>query len=639
MKWSEKSFAGGSLAAVMTEVMLAGKSRAKFAALAGKPGSRIAAPVTKCEAYFGWRPARELEEWCAVELAYLNVATSDVWLLDRRPMDLADAPLAKAINKSSFVMTAVTGLRKFGHDGSGDTCYVSTLPTKTQLAEVYVYDHETAELEGNRSGSIASFVAAHFMPLDEEDERDAHNFPWTKTQLAFDEAWEKSLEKRGASESPQLLFDRAKWLLNFPNGEPGFAFSESLGEAPTFATWKKESALLAKNPVLANYWMLAHYFFGNVDACREATLASKKCKGQITPQLAAIVAALLDKPATAKLGRLKPEQLVALREAVAKNAEPSQLDPKMARTVSAARAPAGKTSTPKEINARLAKGEDGWSLIDEFPDDVATHDLVLTKLAARDPALKKTVADYFEERASAAYSIWPYRGKNYDKRLTPAISAAFRSGLKYDADRRNAFPSLANTLAFADDDVAMSAFRTALEKLAGDDDRLKHVIEALRKSRHPNAPEVLEVGARRFFETRDAASALLAKKDGQGATLDNMFSVETHFVEALHILLRRRDARALALAKETLSKPTDLRVLGTCPRPRGSGDGAIRRSSMSRSCQWIFDAHSRVPGLGRVRGGSHRSQRGRVRDRHRQAHAGIGRADFERCLRTEARIS
>jgi hypothetical protein len=123
---------------------------------------------------------------------------------------------------------------------------------------------------------------------------------------------------------------------------------------------------------------------------------------------------------------------------------------------------------------------------------------------------------------------------------------------------------LANTLAHADDDEAMRAFGEALDKLDGADARLEYVIEALRTSSHPRAPEVLERGAHRFFATLEGAAKRLAKKDAQGPTLDNIFSVETHLVQALHILLRRRDARALALASKTHGHTTGLRLFGTC---------------------------------------------------------------------------
>jgi hypothetical protein len=347
--WGDERFAGGHLAAVVAETMLGPKDRAKLTKARGERA------CDAFEAHFGWRPAKELDEWAAIGGAYAKVSrlVSDVWMLRPRPLDVPKRPppVAKTINDGELIFTLLTGLRVFGRDPSGDSCFVSTLPSATDRAEVYVMDHENGELDGAHAASIASFVAANFAPPGEEDE----DPPGRGPAKAFIRRWEKSLGKRAVASSPRALFHRAKWMLELPSGETGWAFAQRLGGAPTFATWVKERGLVVKHPVLASYWMLAHYFLGNADACRDASALGATCAGHVVPGLAAIVSALVDDPARAKLGRLTPEVLAELREATAKNCDPAQLDPSRAKVVSKQASPAARTISPKEARERLRR--------------------------------------------------------------------------------------------------------------------------------------------------------------------------------------------------------------------------------------------------------------------------------------------
>src|SRR5262249_50750723 len=157
-----------------------------------------------------------------------------------------------------------------------DRCFVSTLPSPDGLAHIHVYDHESGEL-GSDYKSIAQFVFENWNESAKGDRAKAKKLP--------------------VEQDARALFERMKWLWGLPLGEPMYGFAEDIANAPDFAAWEREKKTLAKNPVLANYWMLAHYFLGNEKACAEAVALAKKAKGTITPAIAKLVGALLAKPA------------------------------------------------------------------------------------------------------------------------------------------------------------------------------------------------------------------------------------------------------------------------------------------------------------------------------------------------------
>ena len=514
--------------------------RGKFDKACKKPDKGELAAWSKL---YGWAPPAELAQWQACLPGYkkLFYEISDVWALREVVLYGRKAAADALVNDSGGMMTLTTGLYHFGDDPSGDSAWLSTLPNPDDTAEVHVFDHETAEL-GGPYPSIASFVRAKWSDAD--------------------------VKRRASKTGGVALYERMKWMWSFGSGEPGYHFAEEMAKAPGFDVWTKEKKAAGKTPHLANYWLLAHYFLGNTEACREAIVIAAKAPGKITPALAKIVKALLDEPKKAKLGKVKPSTLAELRAAVAKNAEEKLLEPTVRAAVATARAGDTVKADVGGIKKRLAAGEDVWAIIAEFPDDVATHDLALAALAKRDATFKPTLERYQEQRAEEdIYDEWPRewdeKGRaGFDRRLSPAIGAAFRAGLTYDADNKRASSSLVNTLAFLDDDVAMQSFEAAIDKCRMDDDRLEYVVKALRASKHPRAQEVLARAAWKFFEFFDATKKSMTKTAKEGPTLDNMFRVHSHLLVALVVRIRTGDDESEKLADKVLSILENMRVLG-----------------------------------------------------------------------------
>jgi len=555
-KLTWKSLAGGSLARLMADRMIEDAGlRKKFEAKLHEPDEKSLAAFAKLH---GWAPPKELAEWEGASGAYRAFfeSISDVWMIGG---SVGYAAGKKRPALSDFVnhdvVTLLTGLVRFGDDPSGDSCFVSTLPNPKDVAEVHVFNHENGELDGTLYYSLGDFV---FSNWGEEDK---------SLMGAFNKEMEGARKKLDPLLDARALFNRMKWMWSLPTGEPGYHFAEDMDRAPSFDAWTAEKKALADKPWLTSYWMLAHYFLGNAAACAEAVALGAKAPGALTPELAEVVGALLADPKKAKLGKLGPKKLAELCAAVRKNADERLLEPAVRASVAKTRDAGVTKANPKDLAARLAKGEDGWALIAAFPDDVAAHDLVLAALAKEDKALSETVKRYEKARAEEdIWDAWPSRWDQkktaFDRRLSPVVGAAFRAGLKFDSDHKRAASSLVNTLAFLDDDVAMDCFAVAIEACKADDPRLEYVVKALRASKHPRAAALQVRAAWRFFEHFGETKKSMKKTEKEGPTLDNMFRVHSHLLGALLDAIRRGDDESEKLVDKVCSITHDMTVLG-----------------------------------------------------------------------------
>jgi len=80
----------------------------------------------------------------------------------------------------------------------------------------------------------------------------------------------------------------------------------------------------------------------------------------------------------------------------------------------------------------------------------------------------------------------------------------------------------------------------------------------MQESSRPEIKEVLKSAAWRFFEILDLAKenedALKEKRKKEGLTLDNMFGVENHFLEVIHLVLTWHNEDSLKLAETILDE-------------------------------------------------------------------------------------
>lgn len=568
---SEGDLHGGNLGKVMAVCMYRDrKARGRFLAAVDKEKGKHNSLSAHYKATYGYPLSMEFEEWAEVSKAYskFQFGIPDIWSFDTGLSRYGNKPFTttaqKVINDWAEVMVLFTGLELFGRDGSGDSCFLSVLPTPLETAEVYYFNHENGEIENCLAHSIAGLVADLWGTRSSDDDNcDDAGAVSGKVLTGFENKAENLLKGRPFYHDPEILFRRAHWLIGHPLGQPTWQYAQKMEHAPKFCDWEEELPLLSTEPVLANYWLLAHYFLDNTEACLETVRKAKLAPGSITRELAGLIEKLIHQPEKARLGALKPEDLRKLKQETRKNCSMEQLAPQLRASLASERGDdAIRKLSDAELQQRVNDGTDLWELMSEYPDDVASHDKILKHIAKQERSLSRVIDQYFSERTSDYFNEWPYDLKDSHRRLSLPVSAAFRSGLKFDADHGKAYAGLTRTLGMLDDDNAMQAYREALSRLSPDDPRLEYVIAQLASSKHPESRDVMRVGARKFFDHFDATAKSMQRTEAEGPTLNNIFYEHSHLRSALEYALSWSDSESVKLAGKVLGYTSNLRVLG-----------------------------------------------------------------------------
>jgi hypothetical protein len=108
----------------------------------------------------------------------------------------------------------------------------------------------------------------------------------------------------------------------------------------------------------------------------------------------------------------------------------------------------------------------------------------------------------------------------------------------------------------------LEPFAEALEACKMDDERLEHLVAAVRTSKHPRALGLLARAAWRFFEFFEATKASIQKQKKRGPTLDDLFKVHSHLLSALVWRIRTGDEESEKLVDKVCSILENMTVLG-----------------------------------------------------------------------------
>lgn len=292
---------------------------------------------------YGWRAPEELATWRSIELALdLDNGSEGVWKsgdlslgLDLYPDALS--PSEEELEGGDFLPPGAevlfAGLFRLCEHASGDRTLVSLLPNPLGLLRVHSYSHDTGRL--GRPRSLKSFVLNTW--LSEMDPGEGPRRPGQvgiarfKQLVRVADAFDERLESvRRDHPLPAFLdsaklYLRSRWLIDMLWGTPSVSLSEELAQAPGLEEWEAEKSLLLEQPLLAHYWMVAHYFLGNDAACDEAVEQGTQSRPEPTRWLAQFVRGLRDNPDTARIRRTGPRELAELRRQVRAAARPSQL--------------------------------------------------------------------------------------------------------------------------------------------------------------------------------------------------------------------------------------------------------------------------------------------------------------------------
>lgn len=534
-KLEDKHLAGGSLAKILGAVVIPEKAWTKHVGKLGKPAG--AKTCKALEAALGHPIPSEIEEWLDLEGGKgLPESHDSGWYISALEVpELAKGAkgAAKALVQSPLLLLA--GLAPLGRDASGDAVFVSLRPHPLGLAEPVLFNHENGEVEDIGAASIAEFLVDKWVSEDDYDEEygrpgDIGSKAFkgvAAARKAFAARVKKALAKRDGHLAPLALWDRVHWLLGLIGGEPAFHFAEKLAKAPKFSVWTKEKPTLAKEPALALYWMLAHAFLGNDEACREAATIASKCKGWIVGELAATVLAFCDGKKQSPIEKLSAKAFADARALVAKNALPEQF-----------------AKRPKA------------SPLDEA---LHAHDQALEALAKSDKAKADAIKEYLRERTQEAYNHYPYK-KLLPDWLVPPAAAAFRAGLAVDLGHPRAYAGVSRALAArADHPDARAALIAALE-LGPADDRLGHAVDALVARDEPDAREAVRAAAWRWLGLASGIDEVLAKRQ-ERFSLDDVFAKDDKLQPVVHAVLQRCDDEAQKLAFAISEAKLSFRVL------------------------------------------------------------------------------
>ncbi|WNG14150.1 hypothetical protein [Cystobacter fuscus] len=333
---------GAELADVVA-LLVARDSEAFREQLAAKDPAPLTELRSGFERTFGWAPPEEFQKWLAIEGALgLDTGEADYWKSGDRSLFLdffnAESPRAlEALTTGSFVPQnaeeLLAGLFRLSEDASGDRVLASLLPDPLGLLRVHAFSHERGNL--GKAQSIKSFLLSGWAS-EEKPEKGGPpgdvGRPRYEELLAVADAADETLETMRRTKQPgqripdsQTLYQRSRWLIRMVWGRPSPSLAEHLTRAPGMTDWEAERPQLTHHPVLANYWMLAHYFLSNDAACAEAVAAGRQAPGLLTQRLAELVENLRTTPREARLGELGPEKLTELRRIARAEAQPGQL--------------------------------------------------------------------------------------------------------------------------------------------------------------------------------------------------------------------------------------------------------------------------------------------------------------------------
>jgi len=214
-------------------------------------------------------------------------------------------------------------------DDEGEYFLVSYVnPMDTAQVFVSSHDGENDQLSKFRC-SVSEWL---LIPQGDYDGLDVEG--WNLTYIepnqnkSIVKLWQQyniKMKKSQYYKDPLYLYERVFWLnqlasTHYYPKKKGYNFTMAIKKySYDLKGYKKERGFFQEFPVLANYWLLAHFLFSSTNFCRETIALAKKCPGKVTPILAELVEDALDRGVG--LGILRPDLLSIIQKAIAIKAE------------------------------------------------------------------------------------------------------------------------------------------------------------------------------------------------------------------------------------------------------------------------------------------------------------------------------
>jgi len=122
------------------------------------------------------------------------------------------------------------------------------------------------------------------------------------------------------------LLARCSWMSRPLRNAKPVRLAELLARAPTIEDWERERAGELE-PVLLNYWTIAHLLLGNLADAADAARRARQGAGEATRWLGQLAERVLAGDPSANIGRLGPTELNTLREQLRREAPAALLRP------------------------------------------------------------------------------------------------------------------------------------------------------------------------------------------------------------------------------------------------------------------------------------------------------------------------
>ncbi len=181
----------------------------------------------------------------------------------------------------------------------------------------------TRSLFSNKtSGSLSVFVLDEYIDFlesegDEEDELET-------LKRIEKQCTNRNLNQKVADALNELT-ERTYWLFYLLNGEKCYNFPDRIAEIPDFSVWEKEKEDIDSNILNFNYWLLAHYFMGNIEECKWLIEKSQSHEAELVKLVANEIKGVIED--SGSLGKLKPKYVKELTEEVQMYITPKHVSP------------------------------------------------------------------------------------------------------------------------------------------------------------------------------------------------------------------------------------------------------------------------------------------------------------------------
>jgi len=297
-----------------------------------------------------------------------------------------------------------TGCFEAGRDQSGDRLFFYLGKDAGDFVMSVYFDHEESVLsEYDVSlNSLCLDLRVNFLEIDVPEEYGNADMPEILEEYGFKTikdleskipALKTEVKKYRKAAKHSIIFKeiennyyRSYWLMCLLAGEECYQFGDEIKKSLDYDNWLKEKKKIKSDGPLFYYWLMAHFFLGNKEECRELVRAASEFQGEMAKTFAESIGGILDQKKSANFGRYTAEQMTSWSEKVQSYATLEHFSPERRSEVKKSRKGL-KEISPQAYLEAVEKGDikKVTALLDAGLD--------VNTISENDGALKKAVKE------------------------------------------------------------------------------------------------------------------------------------------------------------------------------------------------------------------------------------------------------